>query len=61
MGEPVGFGGEGFVETVVKVLVVREDDVAADIVQLIASGLVLGLLGVEVEMETYEAFWGCVC
>ena len=49
MGEPVGVGREGFVETVVEVLVVREDDVAADIVQLI------GLVGVGwLELEIGE-------
>lgn len=31
---PVGFLGEGFVQTVVEVLVVREDDVAADVEEL---------------------------
>ena len=34
VGVPVGFIGESLVETVVKVLVVREDDMAADIVEL---------------------------
>jgi hypothetical protein len=31
---PVGFVGEGFVDAVVEVFVVREDDVAADVVEL---------------------------
>jgi len=31
---PVGLVGEGFIDAVVEVLVVGEDDVAADIVEL---------------------------
>ena len=31
---PVGFVGEGFVDAVVEVFVVGEDDVAADVVEL---------------------------
>jgi hypothetical protein len=34
MSVPVCLVGEGLVETIVKVLVVREDDMAADIVKL---------------------------
>lgn len=34
MGVPVGLEGEGFVNAVVKVLVVGEDYVSADIVEL---------------------------
>lgn len=34
MGIPVGFVGEGFMETVIEVFVVREDDMAADVVEL---------------------------
>ena len=31
---PVGFVGKGFIDAVVEVFVVGEDDVAADVVQL---------------------------
>jgi hypothetical protein len=34
VGVPVGFVGEGLFDAVVEVLVVGEDDVAADVVEL---------------------------
>lgn len=37
MGEPVVLLGEGFVDAVIEVLVVGEDDMATDIVQLVES------------------------
>ena len=41
---PVGLVGEGFVDAVVEVLVVGEDDVAADVVELEEGGRVRSVL-----------------
>ena len=54
MGEPVVFFWESFVNAVVEVLVMREDDMTADIVELDASGK-----SVDIHSHgTHEAFFG---
>lgn len=37
VGIPVGFVGKSFINTIVEVLVMREDDMATDVVKLITS------------------------
>lgn len=56
MGVPVVRFGQGLIQAVVEVLVVREDDVAADIVELRGDLLAMvGLEGFGVAAWTYEA------
>lgn len=55
MGVPVRLLGESLIDAVVEVLVVGEDNVAADIVKL--RGGVLGAgVAMREDRETYEAF-----
>ena len=56
---PVGLVGESLVDAVVEVLVVGEDDVAADIVEL--EGLLGEVYVLEDVSFTYEAFGGDIC
>jgi len=51
---PVGLVGEGFVDAVVEVFVVGEDDVAADVVELRSISV---LRDDSIDLETYEALW----
>ena len=54
MGEPVIFFRESFVNAVVEVLVMREDDMTADIVELKASEKCVDINS----WGTHEAFLG---
>ena len=56
MSEPVVFFRECLVDAVVKVLVVRKDDVAANVVELTACKILFLLWG----RSTHEAFLGDV-
>ena len=58
MGEPVFLFGKSFIDTVVKVFIVREDDMTADVVQLrsVLASVVLTRV-----REAYEAFRRNVC
>lgn len=56
MGVPVGLVGKGLVDAVVKVLVVREDDMAADIVELDGAKVSDGIM--HKILPTHEALWG---
>lgn len=55
---PVIFLGKGLIKAVVKVLVVGEDDVPADIVELCMGLASAGGLPDVARQGTYEALWG---
>ena len=68
MGVPVVLLGEGLVDAVVEVLVVREDDMAADVVELdwggpswLARGCQQRREETQGAEETHEAFRSNVC
>ena len=58
MRVPVGIVGESLIQTVVKVLVVREDDMAADIVELEVQ--LASRRFADRRLSTYKAFWSDV-
>lgn len=59
MRVPVILFGESFVDAVVEVLVVREDNMAADVVELLVQLDLVRLVAIRTE-GAYKAFWGDV-
>ena len=59
MGVPVVFLGQGFVNAVIEVFVVRENDMTTDIVQL-TRRLANQLSGCH-SSSTHKAFFGHIC
>lgn len=64
MGVPVGLLGESLVNAVVEVLVVREDDMSANIVELFSQSDLIHVLSMlsmlSIALATYEALRGDV-